>query len=127
MSEIPNNPNIHNYHFKEINYTTITPPVFRTIPGSDISEAARAHFNSIQRGDYHTYNTNYINPNSHGRGIRSPLDQFDIRELISINAPILGNFRVSYTNIGLYLTISAFIGLTVAFLATNYNKVIANK
>lgn len=127
MSEIPNNPGINNYHFKEINQTTGTPPVYRIIPGSDISEAARAHFNSIQRGDYHTYNTNFINPNSHGRGIRSPLDQFEIRDLISLNAPILGNLRVSYTNIGLYLTISAFMASTLAVLATNYNKVIANK
>jgi len=58
--------------------------------------------------------------------ISSPLDQFEIRNLLSINAPILNNLNLSLTNIGLYLTISAFIILTLNLLATNYNKVISN-
>ncbi|KAF7846540.1 hypothetical protein BT93_L4182 [Corymbia citriodora subsp. variegata] len=37
--------------------------------------------------------------------IASPLDQFEIRDLLSLNAPILGNLSLSLTNIGLYLTI----------------------
>ena len=35
----------------------------------------------------------------------SPLDQFEIRDLFSLDAPILGNLHISLTNIGLYLTI----------------------
>ena len=58
--------------------------------------------------------------------IISPLDQFEIRHFIGIDAPVLGNLHVSLTNIGLYLTIAAFITLTFNFVATNYNKVIAN-
>jgi F-type H+-transporting ATPase subunit a len=58
--------------------------------------------------------------------IPSPLDQFEIRNLLSIDAPILGNLHLSITNIGLYLTIGAFIVLTLNILATNYNKVVSN-
>jgi F-type H+-transporting ATPase subunit a len=46
--------------------------------------------------------------------------------LLSIDAPILGNLHLSLTNIGLYLTIGAFIVLTLNILATNYNKVVSN-
>jgi F-type H+-transporting ATPase subunit a len=56
----------------------------------------------------------------------SPLDQFEIRNLISLDAPILGNVHISLTNIGLYLTIGAFFALTLNVLATNYNKVVSN-
>lgn len=59
--------------------------------------------------------------------IASPLDQFEIRNLISLNAPLLGNLNVSLTNIGLYLTIGTFLALTLNILATNYNKVVSNK
>jgi F-type H+-transporting ATPase subunit a len=58
--------------------------------------------------------------------INSPLDQFEIRNLISLDAPILANLHLSITNIGLYLTIGAFIALTLNLLATNYNKVLSN-
>ena len=56
----------------------------------------------------------------------SPLDQFEIRNLISIDAPIIGNLHLSLTNIGLYLTIGAFCALTLNVLATNYNKIVSN-
>jgi hypothetical protein len=58
--------------------------------------------------------------------INSPLDQFEVRNLISLDAPILANLHLSITNIGLYLTIGAFIALTLNLLATNYNKVLHN-
>jgi hypothetical protein len=58
--------------------------------------------------------------------IPSPLDQFEIRNLLSLDAPILGNLHISLTNIGLYLTIGATIVLTLNVLATNYNKVVSN-
>ncbi|CAL3972185.1 unnamed protein product [Diplocarpon coronariae] len=38
-------------------------------------------------------------------GITSPLDQFEIRNLLSLDAPIFGNLHISLTNIGLYLTL----------------------
>ena len=56
----------------------------------------------------------------------SPLDQFEIMDLISINFNILNNNHISITNIGLYLTISTLIILGINKLATNYNKLISN-
>ena len=58
--------------------------------------------------------------------ITTPLDQFEIRNLLSLDAPILGNLHISLTNIGLYLTIGTIIILGLNLLATNYNKVISN-
>lgn len=58
--------------------------------------------------------------------ISSPLDQFEIRNLLSLDAPVLANIHISLTNIGLYLTIGAFIALTLNLLATNYDKIVSN-
>lgn len=58
--------------------------------------------------------------------IASPLDQFEIRDLLSLNAPILGNLHLSLTNIGLYLTIATFLVLALNVLATNFNKLVSN-
>ena len=57
----------------------------------------------------------------------SPLDQFEIRNLLSIEAPIFANIQISLTNIGLYLTIGAFLVLSLNILATNYNKIVSNR
>jgi len=59
--------------------------------------------------------------------ISSPLDQFEIRNLLSIDAPVLANIHLSLTNIGLYLTVGAFLILSLNLLATNYNKVVSNR
>jgi F-type H+-transporting ATPase subunit a len=58
--------------------------------------------------------------------IPSPLDQFEIRNLLSLDAPILANLHISLTNIGLYLTIGGILVLILNVLATNYNKVVSN-
>ena len=58
--------------------------------------------------------------------IISPLDQFEIRNLINLNAPILGNVSLSLTNIGLYLTIAGYIVFMISLLSTNNNKVVPN-
>lgn len=58
--------------------------------------------------------------------VLSPLDQFEIRDLLSINASILGNTHISLSNIGLYLSISTFLIMVISLLATNYNKLIPN-
>jgi len=52
---------------------------------------------------------------------KSPLDQFTIRDLLSIKANILGNIQLSVTNIGLYLIITTIIVFMLFILATNYN------
>jgi F-type H+-transporting ATPase subunit a len=58
--------------------------------------------------------------------ITSPLDQFEIRNLLSLDAPVFGNLHISLTNIGLYLVIGTFLIFSLNTLATNYNKVISN-
>ncbi len=58
--------------------------------------------------------------------ISSPLDQFEIRPLVSLDFPILANLHISLTNVGLYLMIASLLALTASFLATNYNKVVAD-
>jgi F-type H+-transporting ATPase subunit a len=65
--------------------------------------------------------------NSFYTDISSPLDQFEIRNLISIDAPVLANIHLSITNIGLYLTIGAFIIISLNILAINYNKILSNR
>ena len=57
--------------------------------------------------------------------VLSPLDQFEIRDLFSINANLLGNIHLSLTNIGLYLSISIVIILVYSLLGTN-NEIIPN-
>lgn len=64
--------------------------------------------------------------NSYLSFIISPLDQFEIRSLISLDAPLLGNIHISLTNIGLYLTIGAFIAFSFSIIATNYSRVVSN-
>lgn len=59
--------------------------------------------------------------------VSSPLDQFEIRNLLSIDAPVLANIHLSITNIGLYLTVGAFLILSLNLLATNYNRVVSNR
>ena len=54
----------------------------------------------------------------------SPLDQFTIRDLISLD--ILGTINISLTNIGLYLTMSSLIILALYLISNNYNKVVSN-
>ncbi len=53
--------------------------------------------------------------------VLSPLDQFEIRDLISINLTIL-NCNISLTNIGLYLILSTSIILLMHVLAAGFKK-----
>lgn len=58
--------------------------------------------------------------------VTSPLDQFEVRNLLSLDAPILGNLSFSLSNIGLYLTIGGYLVLILNLMATNQNKVVSN-
>lgn len=58
--------------------------------------------------------------------IKSPLDQFEIRDLLSLDAPMLGDLHISITNIGLYLLIGTFLGVSFNLIANNYNKLVSN-
>jgi F-type H+-transporting ATPase subunit a len=58
--------------------------------------------------------------------IISPLDQFEIRDLISINAPILFNINFSFTNILIYLILAYYITIVNLNLLTNTTKIVYN-
>jgi len=58
--------------------------------------------------------------------IISPLDQFEIRNLISLDAPILANLSLSLTNIGLYLTIAGYLVFIISLVSNNNNKLVSN-
>jgi len=58
--------------------------------------------------------------------ISSPLDQFEIRDLFSLDAPLFGNLHLSITNIGLYLVIGFIIALNINIIGTNSNKLVSN-
>lgn len=80
---------------------------------------------------YHTffmqnYNIVKMKTNLQITEIVSPLEQFEIRNLLSLDAPIIGNLHISLTNIGLYLTIGFFLIISLNVLAINNNKIISN-
>jgi len=58
--------------------------------------------------------------------ITAPLDQFEIRDLIGIGAPILADMHISLTNISFYLIISFFILLNFNLLSNNLNRLVPN-
>ena len=56
----------------------------------------------------------------------SPLDQFEIRDLISVKVNILGNMQLSITNMAIFLAISLFIILSMHLFSTNLNYITPN-
>ena len=58
--------------------------------------------------------------------IISPLDQFEIRDLISLNSPLLGNISLSLTNIGLYLTLGGYLVFILSLVGNNNEKLVPN-
>ena len=67
---------------------------------------------------------NTANLYSHSREITSPLTQFEIRDLLSIDA--LANLHFSITNIGFYLVIGGLFLLIINIMSTNFNKLVSN-
>lgn len=64
--------------------------------------------------------------NAYQLELNSPLDQFEVLDYISLDAPLLANIHLSLSNIGLYLTIAGVLAISLNLLATNYNKIIFN-
>jgi F-type H+-transporting ATPase subunit a len=54
------------------------------------------------------------------------LDQFEIKDLLSLDTNIVKYLHISLTNIGLYLLIGLLITISYSLLATNNNKIIPN-
>jgi len=58
--------------------------------------------------------------------IINPLEQFEIRDLILINAPLLGNLNLSLTNIVLYLVISFILIVILSSIVNQTRQLIFN-
>lgn len=59
--------------------------------------------------------------------ILSPLSQFEVSNLIGINAPILGNLHLVLTNLTLYSIIAVLIIIGMHVYGDNNNKIVPNK
>jgi len=58
--------------------------------------------------------------------ILSPLDQFEIRDLLSIDMAILGNSHFAVTNIFLYLSIATLIVVSYNIINNNFGRLVPN-
>ena len=56
--------------------------------------------------------------------IKNPLDQFEIRELLTINGPLLLNIHISLINISLYIIITTLIIFNLNIINSNLNKIV---
>ena len=59
--------------------------------------------------------------------INSPLEQFEVINLISINAPIVGYLNISLTNLGLYSIIVLSLIVSMHILWNNNSKLVPSK
>lgn len=62
----------------------------------------------------------------HYLNIISPLDQFEIRDLVNFNAPVLGDLSISLTNIGLYLTVAGYLVFALSLVTNNSERIVSN-
>jgi F-type H+-transporting ATPase subunit a len=59
--------------------------------------------------------------------INSPLEQFEVTSLLSLNAPILGYLHISLTNLALYTLLAVTIITLFHVLANNQTKLIPSR
>jgi F-type H+-transporting ATPase subunit a len=59
--------------------------------------------------------------------ISSPLEQFEVTNLIGINAPILGFFNLTLTNLALYSIVLLLLTLGLHFVSSNNRKLVPSK
>ena len=57
----------------------------------------------------------------------SPLEQFEVTPLISITAPILGNFVLAFTNLGIYAIITVILILGLHILGNNAYRLVPSR
>lgn len=68
-----------------------------------------------------------LNLNQSNFFINSPLEQFDVINLISFNAPIFGYLNITLTNFALYSIITLFLILALHMFSNNENKLLPSK
>ena len=59
--------------------------------------------------------------------INSPLEQFEVTNLIGINAPILGYLNITLTNLGLYSLLVLFLIVGIHYAGNNEVKLVPSK
>lgn len=59
--------------------------------------------------------------------LHSPLEQFEVTSLASLNLPVLGYIHISLTNLGLYTIIAVCLSLAFHFVASNNKGVIPSR
>ena len=59
--------------------------------------------------------------------VNSPLEQFEVSNLLSLNAPILGYINISLTNLALYSLLVLFIIVSIHYISNNENKLVPSK
>jgi len=59
--------------------------------------------------------------------IHSPLEQFEVTNLISINAPIFGYLNITLSNLGLYSILVLSLIILIHYMGNNDNKLIPSK
>jgi len=66
-------------------------------------------------------------PVSHLATINSPLEQFEITSLLSIQIPLLGHVTISLTNLGLYSILVLSLIFLLHYFSNNDNKLVPSK
>lgn len=59
--------------------------------------------------------------------INSPLEQFEVTNLLGINSPFLGFFHLNLTNLALYSILVLAIIISIHYLGNNENKLVPSK
>lgn len=59
--------------------------------------------------------------------IESPLEQFEVTNLISVNAPIFGYLNLTLSNLGLYSLLLFIISIGIHYLGNNESKILPSK
>ena len=59
--------------------------------------------------------------------ISSPLEQFEVTSLLGLNAPVLGYFNLTLTNLALYSVLVILFIVTLHYMANNNNKLVPSK
>jgi F-type H+-transporting ATPase subunit a len=68
-----------------------------------------------------------LNLNNFNQEISSPLNQFEVRDLLFVDIPILENLHFSMTNIGFFLITGTFFIIILNISSTNFNKLVSNE
>jgi len=59
--------------------------------------------------------------------INSPLEQFEVSNLICINAPLFGYLNITLSNLALYSIIVFILIIGIHFMANNETKILPSK